>query len=274
MWKGVFLVDIPYRLTRGLRWRTKESSYRKAGTSPSTPYRWGHERNRFQACRSLPYIQLPAIRHSHRTSFHRNKADEQIPWLGDTSALRDHATRRSRLRALVLDRISSPLRFAWGLLGAGHGRNSLGLSFEKKRKSAALSSPLCLVFVYYFVSLIGVSLARQGKVRPMFGAWLRTCFLRSGSNSLGQAERCSIVLSAIRFLGKSDQPHATVTYLYSDWDQRERQALKRDSTWRRVFSVSFPTLLDDYVLRDFFVYLGMILWSFLYCCWCSPFSSC
>jgi len=30
-----------------------------------------------------------------------------------------------------------------------------------------------------------------------------------------------------------------------------------------VFSVSFPTLLDDYVLRDFFVYLGMILSSFL-----------
>jgi LPS export ABC transporter permease LptG len=30
-----------------------------------------------------------------------------------------------------------------------------------------------------------------------------------------------------------------------------------------VFSVSFPTLIDDYVLRDFFVYLGMILSSFL-----------
>lgn len=30
-----------------------------------------------------------------------------------------------------------------------------------------------------------------------------------------------------------------------------------------MFSASFPTLLDDYVLRDFFLYLGMILSTFL-----------
>jgi LPS export ABC transporter permease LptG len=40
-------------------------------------------------------------------------------------------------------------------------------------------------------------------------------------------------------------------------------AFERASTRRRVFSASFPTLLDDYVLRDFFVYLGMILSTFL-----------
>ncbi|MCU1302124.1 MAG: transporter, YjgP/YjgQ family, partial [Candidatus Sulfotelmatobacter sp.] len=37
----------------------------------------------------------------------------------------------------------------------------------------------------------------------------------------------------------------------------------RASTRRRVFSASFPTLIDDYVLRDFFVYLGMIVSTFL-----------
>ncbi len=30
-----------------------------------------------------------------------------------------------------------------------------------------------------------------------------------------------------------------------------------------MFSASFPTLLDDYILRDFFIYLGMILSTFL-----------
>src|ERR1035438_8706654 len=40
-------------------------------------------------------------------------------------------------------------------------------------------------------------------------------------------------------------------------------AFERASTRRRVFSASFPTLLDDYVLRDFFIYLGMILSAFL-----------
>jgi LPS export ABC transporter permease LptG len=40
-------------------------------------------------------------------------------------------------------------------------------------------------------------------------------------------------------------------------------AFERAASRRRVFSASFPTLLDDYVLRDFFVYLGMILSAFL-----------
>jgi LPS export ABC transporter permease LptG len=44
---------------------------------------------------------------------------------------------------------------------------------------------------------------------------------------------------------------------------RRENAFERASTRRRVFSASFPTLLDDYVLRDFFIYLGMILSTFL-----------
>jgi len=45
--------------------------------------------------------------------------------------------------------------------------------------------------------------------------------------------------------------------------KRHENAFERASTRRRVFSASFPTVLDDYVLRDFFVYLGMILATFL-----------
>ena len=44
---------------------------------------------------------------------------------------------------------------------------------------------------------------------------------------------------------------------------RRENAFERASTRRRMFSASFPTLLDDYVLRDFFVYLTLILSSFL-----------
>ena len=45
--------------------------------------------------------------------------------------------------------------------------------------------------------------------------------------------------------------------------RRRENAFERASTRRRVFSASFPTLIDDYVLRDFFVYLGLILSTFL-----------
>jgi LPS export ABC transporter permease LptG len=45
--------------------------------------------------------------------------------------------------------------------------------------------------------------------------------------------------------------------------RRDTNAFERASTRRRVLSASFPTLIDDYVLRDFFVYLGMIVSAFL-----------
>ena len=48
----------------------------------------------------------------------------------------------------------------------------LGLSSKKSGKSGGFVLTILLVFAYYVVSLIGVSLARQGKVSPWFGAWL------------------------------------------------------------------------------------------------------
>ena len=114
--------------------------------------------------------------------------------------------------------------------------------------------------MYYVISLVGVSLARQGKVSPWFGAWLADLvFLALALFLLFRAEKRPVELATLRFLSKlnpSSQQAATVR-------GRRENAFERASTRRRVFSASFPTLLDDYVLRDFFVYLGMILSTFL-----------
>ena len=48
----------------------------------------------------------------------------------------------------------------------------LGLSSKKSGKSGGFVLTILLVFAYYVVSLVGVSLARQGRVSPWFGAWL------------------------------------------------------------------------------------------------------
>ena len=45
--------------------------------------------------------------------------------------------------------------------------------------------------------------------------------------------------------------------------RRTENVFERVANRRRMFRASFPTLLDDYVLRDFFVYLGLILATFL-----------
>src|SRR5256714_2355949 len=57
----------------------------------------------------------------------------------------------------------------------------LGLSAKKGGKSAGFVLTIVLVFAYYFVSLFGLSLARQGKVSPGAGGWLSgPVFLRLG----------------------------------------------------------------------------------------------
>ena len=135
----------------------------------------------------------------------------------------------------------------------------LGLSSKKSGKSGGFVLTILLVFAYYVVSLIGVSFARQGRVAPWFGAWLADLvFLGLAVFLLFRAEKRPFELASFRLTRKKGQ------LLQNGFTRRSREnAFERVSTRRRVFSASFPTLLDDYVLRDFFVYLGMILSTFI-----------
>ncbi len=196
-----------------------------------------------------------------------SKSDEQIPvGLISTSALRDYAKRVDPVSARWY-LIEFHRRFALptACLVLAMVGIPLGLSSKKSGKSGGFVLTIALVFIYYFVSLIGVSLARQGKVGPMLGAWLANiAFFAAGAFLLWQAERRPIALSAFRLSGKRDKlsPNGHVA-AFRLGRRDSASAFERASTRRRVFSASFPTLLDDYVLRDFFIYLGMILSSFL-----------
>ena len=136
----------------------------------------------------------------------------------------------------------------------------LGLSSKKSGKSGGFVLTILLVFAYYMVSLIGVSLARQGKVSPWFGAWLADLvFLVLAVLLFSRAEKHPLELASFRAVWKRDPAGSQTAAIRG----RRENAFERASTRRRVFSASFPTLLDDYVLRDFFVYLGLILSTFL-----------
>jgi len=139
----------------------------------------------------------------------------------------------------------------------------LGLSSKKSGKSGGFVLTIILVFAYYFVSLLGVSLARQGKVSPALGAWLANIvFCAGGLFLLWQAERRPFELASLRLWWRRSA-HAPRVPLNHHSRSRRENAFQRVSTRRRVFSAGFPTLLDDYVLRDFFLYLGLIVASFL-----------
>ncbi len=140
----------------------------------------------------------------------------------------------------------------------------LGLSSKRGGKSTGFVLTILLVFVYYSFSLIGVSLARQGRVPPGLGAWMADIvFLVGGIFLLWRSERRPIDLSAFRswfkmwapkFAARGDGPALSI--------QHESTADRLARRWR-LFNLHFPTILDDYVLRDFAVYFGLIVSAFL-----------
>jgi len=139
----------------------------------------------------------------------------------------------------------------------------LGLSSKKGGKSAGFVLTILLVFAYYSVTLVGVSLARQGKVSPAAGAWLANIvFFIAGLFLLWRAEHRPIEIPWLR--GHWDILRSSLRFRTGNGlSLNDESAFTRQSTRRRVFSAQFPMLLDDLVLRDFFVYLAMVLGALL-----------
>jgi len=134
----------------------------------------------------------------------------------------------------------------------------LGLSAKKGGKSAGFVLTIVLVFAYYFLSLFGVSLARQGKVSPAPGVWMADIvFLVCGAFLLWRSERRPLELpfwkggwASVRTRFRSGRlllPAAS------------ESAFERVASRKRVLRASFPMLLDDYLLRDFAVNFMMIV---------------
>ncbi|MGA2000865.1 MAG: LPS export ABC transporter permease LptF [Terriglobales bacterium] len=137
----------------------------------------------------------------------------------------------------------------------------LGLSAKKGGKSTGFVLTIGLVFLYYFLSLAGMSMARQGKIAAGPGLWLgNIVFFFGGLFLLWRSERMPIDIFSLRhwWAELASRFKARVPAVRGAGDAFERAANRK-----RMFSARFPLLIDDYILRDFFVYLGMILSTFL-----------
>jgi LPS export ABC transporter permease LptG/LPS export ABC transporter permease LptF len=140
----------------------------------------------------------------------------------------------------------------------------LGLSSKKGGKSSGFVLTIGLVFAYYSASLIGLSLARQGKVSPGAGVWFADLvFLLAGLFLLWRAEKRPLEIGQWLTLRNPFRRRSVANGAPSSVTRRMGAAFERVSSRWRVSGVDFPTLLDDLILRDFFVYLGMILAAFL-----------
>jgi LPS export ABC transporter permease LptF/LPS export ABC transporter permease LptG len=139
----------------------------------------------------------------------------------------------------------------------------LGLSAKKGGKSTGFVLTIALVFFYYFLSLAGMSMARQGKVPAGLGLWLgNIVFFFGGLLLLWRSERMPIDLFSARTLW-ADLKHRVQFRTPALAQGSRTSAFERAANRKRVFSARFPLLIDDYILRDFLLYLGLILSTFL-----------
>jgi LPS export ABC transporter permease LptG/LPS export ABC transporter permease LptF len=140
----------------------------------------------------------------------------------------------------------------------------LGLSSKRGGKSTGFVLTILLVFVYYFLSSVGVAFAKTGKLSPFLGVWgANLIFAAAGAFLLYQMSRGGIALSLLSSIGV--YLNKLLARLTRGSDPASHRALDIATVLRRfrgTFGIQFPLLLDDYVMREYATSLGLVLLSF------------
>jgi LPS export ABC transporter permease LptF/LPS export ABC transporter permease LptG len=133
----------------------------------------------------------------------------------------------------------------------------LGISSKRGGKSAGFVLTILLVFIYYFLSNIGVALARQNKLPVFAGVWMANIiFAVCGVFFLRQMSTGGAALAAITSIGSWLKLKKT-SNLPDTGVAAERSVSKRHVRGR------FPLILDDYVIRQFISTFTMVLTAFV-----------
>src|SRR4051812_19815744 len=136
----------------------------------------------------------------------------------------------------------------------------LGISSKKGGKATGFVLTIVLVFAYYFASLAGVTLARTGRLPASLGVWLpNIVFFIVALLLLWRVDRTAWEIGSIRGVTNRLKGLFKAVMYRSSPSQDIYERLRR----RRLFNINFPQLLDDYILRDFGIYLALILSTFM-----------
>ena len=131
----------------------------------------------------------------------------------------------------------------------------LGLSAKKSGKSTGFILTILLVLLYYFASLIGVALARQGRVAVVAGVWMANLiFFVAGVVLLWRVDRMPLEIAA---------PLRAFWHALKGHTLRAHGAFQRAVSRRRFRTTRFPQILDDYVVQEFLIYLGLVIAIFV-----------
>jgi LPS export ABC transporter permease LptG/LPS export ABC transporter permease LptF len=264
VWKGIFLADITDasapKITlakEGLAMQRSETELQlhlldgaQHEANPRVPDKY--------SISSFETSDIPIILPSPDNS----KANEPVPaaQLGMRELLNaaDHAPDKPAMRWYLSEfhrRIAMACAcFVLALVGI-----PLGLSSKKGGKATGFVLTIVLVFAYYFASLAGVTLARTGRLPASLGVWIPNIgFMVIALVLLWRVDRTAWEIGSFR--GVSHRFKAVMkALLYRSSSQDIYERLRR----RRLFNINFPQLLDDYILRDFGIYLGLITTTFM-----------
>jgi len=141
----------------------------------------------------------------------------------------------------------------------------LGLSSKRGGKSTGFVLTIALVFIYYFLSQIGIAFAKNGKLSPFLGVWgANLLFATAGILLLYQMSRGGIALGLASSIG------VWLSKLINRFPRGRRLANSSGTLniatqlrrFRNTFHVQFPLLLDDYVMREYATNFAMVLLAF------------
>ena len=138
----------------------------------------------------------------------------------------------------------------------------LGLSSKRGGKSTGFVTTIILVFIYYFLSSLGVAFASQGRLSPLLGVWgANFLFAAAGALLLQQMSRGGVAISVFSSLGV-----ALSRVLARLRPRRDRQSsaltTQLPQRLRSLLHIRFPLILDDYIMRAFGSNFAVVLSSF------------
>ncbi|MEO8724761.1 MAG: LPS export ABC transporter permease LptF [Acidobacteriaceae bacterium] len=141
----------------------------------------------------------------------------------------------------------------------------LGMSSKRGGKSGGFVLTIALVFAYYVIYLIGVALARQGKVPAVVGVWSADIiFALCGFWLLYRANRSSLEGGSLDSLAERSKAWWTRQKEHPRAHLLERRGrFERRSGRHRRYTSKFPQIIDDYILRSFTGFLALIVSGFL-----------
>ena len=139
----------------------------------------------------------------------------------------------------------------------------LGISSKRGGKSTGFVLTILLVFIYYFLSSVGVAFAQSGRLSPFLGVWgANLLFAAAGAILLYQMSRGGIALSLFSTLGIQLKTLLTRLTTRNGDSPKTRDVATVLRHFRSVSRIQFPLLLDDYVMREYATNFAIVLGSF------------